>query len=762
MSVYTFDHYNEDGAKVMRPVLTREDYLALRGSSKQTSLLNKVRTGRKSLKNSLVQMNYSCIPGDDGLLKGCKTPSRSVGMDIDFVAPAELSPEEQQAWLAEKMAGVPELVLSKREELGLLMLERSATKGYHLAFRRHEDLSQEDNLLWASQLLGIKYDDGAKDITRVFFTTTADENELLFLDDEIFDVTPLQCYSSDSSHSCHLEHSHDDKVGNYDPQAEYNGMLFSDIIAKYWEMFNGGKLPNIGDRNMRTFDLALTLRSICGYNLERMMQVIPNYWLNADGTCSPDDFAEWKQTLDNTLKEPRKGMPMRLKQVLQALKSDNGIKACGGTMTTPPPLPKRLPPLIKLLTKNVPALYKPAVASTVFPSLGAHLHGVKFRYWDNVEHEATFMNVLIGRQSIGKGSIKKPIEYIVADIKQRDIPNRQREAEWKKKNPSGKQNKDPRPADICIQMLIDDLTDAVFNQRIVDVHNNGQRYIYTIVDEIESLKKVSSKNSIDVVGLLIRKAFDNSEAGQERVGADSVSGIAPLRWNFNASTTPTNARKFFYKMVNDGTLGRLDISTIIKADGDDDNSPVMGIYDDAYAAELKPYIDRLESANGLIVCPQAKKLALEIKQENEDVAKLYESEAYRILSYRANVIAWLKGMVLYIAHGYRWDKTIADFVRWSEQYNLWCKMLYFGKQLEKELREEVEIQRQSGPKNLLEELPDEFTHEQYQLMRQVQGREGDGESTLRVWVNRGHIMYDEVGRCYIKTEEYKMKYGNKK
>ena len=762
MSVYTFDHYNEDGAKVMRPVLTREDYLALRGSSKQTSILNKVRTGRKSLKNSLVQMNYSCIPGDDGLLKGCKTPSRSVGMDIDFVAPAELSPEEQEAWLAEKMAGVPELVLSKREELGLLMLERSATKGYHLAFRRHEDLSQEDNLLWASQLLGIKYDDGAKDITRVFYTTTADENELLFLDDEIFDVTPLQCYSSDSSHSCHLERSRDDKVGNYDPQAEYNGILFTDIIAKYWELFNGGKLPNIGDRNMRTFDLALTLRSICGYNLERMMKVIPNYWQNADGTCSSDDLAEWKQTLENTLKEPKKGMPMRLKQVLQALKSDNGIKACGGTMSTPPALPKRLPPLIKLLTKNVPALYKPAVASTVFPSLGAHLHGVKFRYWDNVEHEATFMNVLIGRQSIGKGSIKKPIDYIMADIKERDVPNRLREAEWKRKNPSGKPSKDPRPADICIQMLIDDLTDAVFNQRIVDVHNNGQRYIYTIVDEIESLKKVTSKNSVDVVGLLIRKAFDNSLAGQERVGADSVSGIAPLRWNFNASTTPTNARKFLYKMVNDGTLGRLDISTIIKADSDNDNEPVMGIYDDAYAAELKPYIDRLEAASGLIECPQAKKLALEIKQENEDVAKLYESEAYRILSYRANVIAWLKGMVLYIAHGYKWDKTIADFVRWSEQYNLWCKMLYFGKQLEKELREEVEIQRQSGPKNLLEELPDEFTHEQYQLMRQSQGRVGDGESTLRVWVNRGHIIYDEVGQCYIKTEEYKMKYGNKK
>ena len=245
------------------------------------------------------------------------------------------------------------------------------------------------------------------------------------------------------------------------------------------------------------------------------------------------------------------------------------------------------------------------------------------------------------------------------------------------------------------------------------------------------------------------------------MGADSVSGIAPLRWNFNASTTPPNARKFLYKMVNDGTLGRLDISTIIRNE-DDTTEPIYGLYDQTFADELKPYIDRLEAANGLIECPQAIKLSLEIKQENEDAARLYESEAYRVLSYRANVIAWLKGMVLYVAHGYRWDRTIAEFVRWTAQYNLWCKMLYFGKQLEKELREEVEIQRQSGPQNLLELLPDEFTKDQYFLMRQSQGKSGDGESTLRTWTSRGYLVFDEVSGRYCKTEEYKGKYGSEK
>ena len=731
---------------MMRPVLNREEYLKLRDSRKQQATLKAVHEGDEKQKNRLEQMNYSCLPNEDGSLKGSTRMSSTIGMDVDHIAKGE-------------MQAVKERILGKAKELGLRMLEESARgEGYHLVFKRRPELSQEENLKWASDLLGVKYDDGAKDITRVFFTTTA--AELLYLEDGIFEVqgvqevqevqgvqvAALQCCSSNNGTSQPSAISPQPSV-----DTRYNAILYKDIIAKYWELYNDGKEPTDGDRNVLTFELAVTLRSICAYDLNKLMAIIPNYW-------GDEGSDEWRKTIENALKEPRKGMPYRLKQVLQALKSQAGVNACGGTLTTPPPMPKKLPPLIRLLTKNVPWFYKPAVANAVFPALGVHLHGVKFRYWDNVEHEATFMNVLIGRQSIGKGTIKKPIEYIMEDIRQRDIPNRQREQEWKQKNPGAKQKKDPRPTDICIQMLIDNLTDAVFNQRIVDANNNGQRFIYTIVDEIEGLKKVTSKGTVDEVGLLIRKAFDNSDAGQERVGADSVSGIAPLRWNFNASTTPPNARKFFFKMVNDGTVSRLDVSTIICSDDDDDTAPILGIYDHTFAEELKPYIDRLEAANGLIECSQAKKLSLDMKQENKDAAKLYESEAYRVFSYRANVIAWLKGMVLYVAHGYKWSKEIAEFVRWTQQYNLWCKMLYFGQQLEKELREELEIQRQSGPQNLLELLPDEFTKEQYRQMRQQQGKTGDGESTLRSWQSRNHIVYDEVSGRYCKTEKYKQKF----
>ena len=731
---------------MMRPVTTRAEYMALRGSNEQQQLMAAIRSGNETLKHRLVQMNYSCLPNADGTLRGSTRMSNTVGMDIDHLS-------------AEEMPAIRDRILDKKDELGLGMLEESARGcGYHLVFTRRPHMSQVENLQWAAQLLGVDYDAQAKDITRVFFTTGTEQ--LIYLDDAIFKINLATDNRTNKTDS--VDNSLEGKIlKSCSPlqkdciplQKDYNGMAFSDIIAKYWELFNGGKLPVVGDRNALTFELAVTLRSICGYSLEGLQAIVPNYWAAPDGTCTDADRTEYLHTLENALKEPRRGMPLRLKQVLQALKEQQGVKACGGTVSTPPPMPKRLPPLIKLLTRNVPWYYKPAVASAVFPALGAHLHGVHFRYWDNVDHEATFMNLLVGRQSVGKGSIKKPIEYIMEDIRQRDLLSRQREAEWKQKNPTGKQKKDPRPADICIQMLIDNLTDAVFNQRVVDANNNGERYIYTIVDEVEALKKVTSSHKADEVGLLIRKAFDNSMAGQERVGADSVSGIAPLRWNFNASTTPPNARKFFYKMVNDGTVSRLDVATIIRPNEDDDEAPILGIYDDQFAAELKPYIDRLDAANGLIECPQARKLALDLKQENADTARLYESEAYRVLSYRANVIAWLKGMVLYVAHGYRWDKQIAEFVRWSEQYNLWCKMLYFGTQLEKELNDEQELQRHSGPQNLLELLPDEFTREQYLQMRQQAGRPGPGDSTLRTWQARGHIAFDETSGRYVKINK---------
>ena len=879
MSCYVI--FYENGAKMMRPVLTAAEYRNLRNSNYQKRLVAGIRKGDAKQKMRLLQMNYSCMPSNAAAgnaaagnaaagnaaagnaptgnattpslqkapLKGCKSPSMSVGMDVDFDPSA---PDYEKM-----MEKAPEMVLSKKDELGLLMLERSARKGYHLVFRRHfmDGLAegkilenQEINLKWASELLGVKFDEAAKDITRVFFSTTASEEDLLFLDDALFEQTApnienLAASGSSASGSStngssasgsstngssasgsstngsaasgsstngsstngsaasgsaagkenpsnsakasqksadaqqastqqasNAQNPADAQQASNTQQASnaqnpanasnisplYNGIPYSEIISKYWELYNFGKLPTMGDRNVKTFELAVTLRAICNYSLPQLEAVIPRY----------DNFPEqeWRTTLESALKEPRKGMPYRLRQVLLAIQSDSKIAATGGSRDVPPAMPQKLPKLLKLLSSKVPQMYKPAVCEAIFPALAIHLHGVKFRYWDNVDHEPTFMNVLIAPMSVGKGAIKKPIDFILADIKEADKPNRLREAEWKRKNPSGKTKaKDPRPNDICIQILIDNLTDAVFNQRVVDAHENGQRFVYTRVDEVEQLKKVTSRGTVDEVSILIRKAFDNAEHGQERVGADSITGIAPLRWNFNASTTIPNAHRFFLKSVNDGTLSRLNLSTIIKPrledaqennqassqQSPDDSLPIFGIYDDKFAQDLKPYLDRLSSASGLIECPQALKLAKELTRENDKRASLYESEAYRILSYRANVIAYLKAMVLYVAQGYHWSEDIAEYVKWSEQMDLWCKMRFFGTQLEEEILQEVK-QINASPQNLLSTLPDEFTYEQFLRHRQQQGKCGDGKNTLRTWKHRGYVVYDEITKTWHK------------
>ena len=916
MSCYVI--FYENGAKMMRPVLTAAEYRNLRNSNYQKRLVAGIRKGDAKQKMRLLQMNYSCMPSNAAAgntaadnaaagnaptgnattpslqkapLKGCKSPSMSVGMDVDFDPSA---PDYE-----EMMEKAPEMVLSKKDELGLLMLERSARKGYHLVFRRHfmDGLAegkilenQEINLKWASELLGVKFDEAAKDITRVFFSTTASEEDLLFLDDALFEQTapnvenlaasrsstngssangsaangsatngsatngsaangsstngsaasgsstngsaangsstngssasgsstngsaasgsstsrsaagkenpsnsaeasqksanaqqastqqasnaqnPANAQQASTQQASNAQNLADAQQASNTQQASnaqnpanasnisplYNGIPYSEIISKYWELYNFGKLPTMGDRNVKTFELAVTLRAICNYSLPQLEAVIPRY----------DNFPEqeWRTTLESALKEPRKGMPYRLRQVLLAIQSDSKIAATGGSRDVPPAMPQKLPKLLKLLSSKVPQMYKPAVCEAIFPALAIHLHGVKFRYWDNVDHEPTFMNVLIAPMSVGKGAIKKPIDFILADIKEADKPNRLREAEWKRKNPSGKTKaKDPRPNDICIQILIDNLTDAVFNQRVVDAHENGQRFVYTRVDEVEQLKKVTSRGTVDEVSILIRKAFDNAEHGQERVGADSITGIAPLRWNFNASTTIPNAHRFFLKSVNDGTLSRLNLSTIIKPrledaqennqassqQSPDDSLPIFGIYDDKFAQDLKPYLDRLSSASGLIECPQALKLAKELTRENDKRASLYESEAYRILSYRANVIAYLKAMVLYVAQGYHWSEDIAEYVRWSEQMDLWCKMRFFGTQLEEEILQEVK-QINASPQNLLSTLPDEFTYEQFLRHRQQQGKCGDGKNTLRTWKHRGYVVYDEITKTWHK------------
>ena len=756
---------------MMRPVQSKEEYLKLRDSDRQKWLVSEIRKGKKDgskskeeidkMKRQLIQFNYSCIPGEDGHLKGVKTPSMSFGMDIDF------DPEDPD--YEKKMAEVPRVVMEKKDELGLLMMERSVGKGYHLVCKRtiFDGIAegkilenQEMNLRRTSEIIGCAFDKGAKDITRVFFGTTASEEDLLFLDEGLFEAEKAEGQAAKLPGTVAAPQGAAAVAASAQGAAAavaYQGIPYSAIIKKYWDMFYDGKEPCMGDRNVRTFELVMLLRSICDYSQEMLQAVIPRY----DGF--PED--EWRRTIESALKEPRKGMPYRLRQVLDSLKQEKRLqlmangKTTGytannvsGQLSVMPERPRRMPKFLNLVSSKVDPYYKPMVEESIWPGVCAHLHGVKFWYIDGTDCEANISSPLIGKQSAGKSMVNKPIEYLLADITERDNENEQRETQWRERNQGKGSSKDrqQRPKDIVIQRLDKDLTPAALSQSLIDGERNGQRRIITKVDEIEMLAAIGN-GRIDTVSLLVRYGFDSARWGQRRVGLDSVNGSYTVRWVWNASCTAIKAKSFINKnWVANGSLSRLNVNTIIKPEGDND-IPKVGAYDDKYAEDLKVYIDHLNAASGDIRCKQADALAYKMLKEHNEIADLCESEGYRVFSYRAVKIGWLKACILYIMNDYKWDKTIAEYVAYSVRRDLWAKFLYFGNEIEAEFNEE-KTSNNSGPKNMLTMLAHEFTYEEYMNVRQSVGKDGDGKATLRTWQHRGYVVYDDMAKRYIKKK----------
>ena len=752
------------GQKILRPVRSKEEYLKLRDSDRQKWLVSEIRRGLKDgsmskeeiakLKRQLLQFNYSCIPGEDGHLKGVKTPSMTFGMDIDF------DPEDPD--YEKKMAEVPQRVMEKKDEIKPKMLERSPGKGYHLVCMRTilDGIAegrilenQEMNLKRVSEILQIPFDQNARDCTRIFYATTASEEDLIFLDEGLFEAEKAECISV----AKHPETGITNKPEPAASDLSYQGIPYSAIIKKYWDMFYDGKEPCMGDRNVRTFEICMLLRSICDYSQEILEAVIPRY----DGF--PVD--EWRRTIDSALKEPRKGMPYKLKQVLDALRQEKKLqlmangKTTSGTVTNingqlsvMPERPKRMPKFLNLVSSKVDPYYKAMVEESIWPGVCAHLHGVKFWYIDGVDCEANISSPLIGKQSSGKGLVNKPIEYVLADITERDKENVQREEQWRERNKGKGASKDRqnRPKDIVIQRLDQDLTPAALAQSLIDGERNGKKRIITKVDEIEFLSDIGDGDKRKV-SLLVRYAFDSGSWGQRRVGLDSVNGSYTVRWVWNASSTSSRAKAFINRdWVANGSLSRLNVNTIIKPEGNQ-NIKKVEAYDDKYAEELKVYIDRLNAASGDIRCKQADALAYKLLEEHNEIADLCESEGYRVFSYRAVKIGWLKACLLYIMNDYKWDKSIAEYVAYSVRRDLWAKFLYFGDEIEAEFAEEKNVSR-STPKNMLTMLPDEFTFEDYLNVRQSLGKQGDGRGTIRIWVHRGYIVLDDTTKRYVKKK----------
>ena len=402
----------------------------------------------------------------------------------------------------------------------------------------------------------------------------------------------------------------------------------------------------------------------------------------------------------------------------------------------PPAMPEKLPKLVELLISRTPEVYKPAVAHAIFPPLATHLWQTSFRYIDNVVHEATLSTCLLAGTGAGKSSVDKPIRYIMEDIRKRDAENLKREKEWKEEVTRKGANKDKRkrPDNLVIQEIDADMTSPAFVMRTAEAQG---RFLYTSLNELDQFDALRGSGNQQFRIMCL--AFDPFNLfGQQRVGVQSVTERVTIRFNWNASTTIQKGQRYFSKVLTDGPISRINFCTIPEREIGDE-MPVYGDYDDAYREGLKPYIENLNNARGLIDCPEAFQLALKLKDENAEFSRLSQDRVYENLSFRANVIAYLKACVLYVANGCKWEPEIDEFIRWSERYDLYCKMRFFGDAI-KRANDTGEKSSKRGPSNMLMQLPDEFTYQQVIDLRVARGMDKKGTSRmLGNWKERHYI-----------------------
>ena len=526
---------------------------------------------------------------------------------------------------------------------------------------------------------------------------------------------------------------------------EYNGIPYATLVTKLVELLGGE--PQHGSRNTFIFTLACYLRYICDDNADWVKSVIPIFgeeqkraFTTVESACSRKQSHVMPGIVRKAIK--------LCQDELEKGQGKNYEEADFGDIGNPNSyfyhvneLPTKLPRLIKLLVSKTPKMYQPAVSQAVFPPLAAHLCSTRFRYIDNVEHEATLMSILCAPTGSGKECVSEPINHIMADIRIRDAEQRAREKAWKDECNSKGSNKDKRerPEGLVIQEVNIDMTNPAFVLRMKEAE---EHFLYAKVNELNLFDALKGKTNQHF--RIMELAFDLGIYGQDRVGVQSVTETVRVRFNWNASCTPKKCRDYFRRVVTDGPVSRISFSTIDRRPCGSE-IPVYGSYDAAFDEELRPYIENLVKARGLVDCPQAFKLAQKLVGENAEFARLSQNYVFENLSFRANVIAYLKACVLYVANGMKWEKSIEDFVRWSERYDLWCKLKLFGQMIYEADNEQAKTDKEfvSGPKNLLRMLPDEFTLEDYLKLRRQQGFEGDDRkramNAINQWVHRGYV-----------------------
>ena len=529
----------------------------------------------------------------------------------------------------------------------------------------------------------------------------------------------------------------------------YDGVPYEEITKALVELMGGA--PAHGNRNNFIYREACLLRYICNSEAAWIKQVIEIFG---------EDEAKAFASVESACKVAQSSeMPQLVKQAVDLARKNylakQATEKAGIYADVPPQMPARLPKLIKLLTSKVPSDFKPAVAMAVFPPLAAHLKGVSFRYIDNQMHEPAMMNLLVAPMSSGKSAVNGPIDCIIDDLVQMDKVNRQREQDWKDEvNTMGDNKKKPvRPENICIRIVSPDLTRAAYIQRLDDVQKAGDAFLYCKMDEVDMLKKFNDPSQ------LIRCCWDCSLDGQERVGVKSVTAQVKTRFNWNASSTIAVTQKFFsVREVADGAVSRLSLATIIRPDFAP--RPVVGEYDALFKAQLAPYIHHLNGASGFKDCKKARLLIERLENEIMETAQLAYNKPYAEFAKRGLANGFRRAMVLYLANGEKWEKSIEDFIEWSVKYDLWCKMRFFGNQMQEAIDADSRmVYHATGVSNLLLFVHDTFDKVEIQRVCQIHGTKTKLAILLCNWKKRGFIVKNEDG-TFSKTAKFIGKYGH--
>ena len=717
--------------KVRRGEMVKEDYETLKAGLKKRL---PIFTPHATFKNGR-RLNADAIPSGLSMY------------DIDHL------PSPREYWVEKSQ----ELSVKGVMRFVVLAHVTPSTEGLRLFFIIPQGMDLVSAQKWMSEQLGdANYDSSVKDLARSSFVVP--EDYVLYIDEDKLFAEKFTTEDTEYHGDNNLEGNNiDNKEENKNPPCAsvpsvvktealtFKGVPYADIIAR-WFALAGGE-PVQGERNDKLHRLASHLRYITDNDENILLQIMPRYGLSEEemkglihSACSAKWFTMPKMLQEALALSKSNTETQRHGEKFLEVSDNEKLCASAPLCSIPPEMPARLPALIRLLVSRTPDVYKPAVAHAVFPPLATHLHKVRFRYIDNVEHEATLMNVLMAGTGAGKDCISEPINRIMADIRRRDEENLRREREWKNEINSKGSNKDKRqrPEGLVIQEIDADMTNPAFVLRTAEAEGH---FLYTKLNEIDQFDALRGSGRGNQQFQIMCLAFDpGNRYGQTRVGTQSITEKVTIRFNWNAATTIQKGKKYFSRVLTDGPVSRINFCTIPEREIGAE-MPVYGTYDAAFDEELRPYIENLNRATGLIECPQAYKLAVKMRDENAEFARLSQSRVYENLSFRANVIAYLKACVLYVANGEKWDKSIEDFVRWSFHYDMWCKMEFFGAAIEDAMNEPINGNgRVPGRRNLLESLPDEFSYQDAVRVRQAEGMDAEGtRNMLHQWTYRNYI-----------------------